>query len=317
MEFLEVAFYFIVTLGVLVFVHELGHFLAAKATGMRVDRFSIGFPPRAFGKKIGDTDYCVSWIPIGGYVKIAGMIDESFDTDHLNSPPQPWEFRSKPVWQRTIVISAGVIMNILLAVFIFWGINYAQGKIIRETTEIGYVAEESPAEVAGLQSGDKILRINGSPVEKWSDILNLIYIENLGDDINFVILRNGVELQKQLSRSSIPEPTEISFGVVPAQTEIVVNAVEPGKPAEKVGLKPMDVIVSLNGTPIRFDSKIKDIIQGNAGRPIEIQWKRNGELISGTITPTQDDSSVSGTEPGTSGRRRGWSTRSLRPSLKV
>ncbi|MDH3251306.1 MAG: RIP metalloprotease RseP [Ignavibacteria bacterium] len=288
MEFLEVAFYFIVTLGVLVFVHELGHFLAAKATGMRVDRFSIGFPPRAFGKKIGDTDYCVSWIPIGGYVKIAGMIDESFDTDHLNSPPQPWEFRSKPVWQRTIVISAGVIMNILLAVFIFWGINYAQGKIIRETTEIGYVAEESPAEVAGLQSGDKILRINGSPVEKWSDILNLIYIENLGDDINFVILRNGVELQKQLSRSSIPEPTEISFGVVPAQTEIVVNAVEPGKPAEKVGLKPMDVIVSLNGTPIRFDSKIKDIIQGNAGRPIEIQWKRNGELISGTITPTQD-----------------------------
>jgi regulator of sigma E protease len=288
MEFLEIAFYFVVTLGVLVFVHELGHFLAAKATGMRVDRFSIGFPPRAFGKKIGETDYCISWIPIGGYVKIAGMIDESFDTEHLDSPPQPWEFRSKPVWQRTIVISAGVIMNILLAVVIFWGINYAQGKIIRETTEIGYVAENSPAETAGLQAGDKILRINATPVEKWSDILNLIYIENMGDDINFLVQRKGVEIEKHLSRSSIPEPTEVSFGIVPSQTEIVVNAVEPGKPADQIGLKPMDVITSLNGTPIRFDSKIRDIVQANAGHPIRIEWRRDGQAMSGTITPTED-----------------------------
>src|SRR4030042_6568318 len=137
MQFLETLFYFIVTLGVLVFVHERGHVLAAKLSGMRVDRFSLGFPPRAFGKKIGDTDYCVSWLPIGGYVKIAGMIDESFDTEYLSRPPEPWEFRAKPIWQRMFVISAGVIMNLLLAELIFWGINYTQGKIVRETTEIG------------------------------------------------------------------------------------------------------------------------------------------------------------------------------------
>src|SRR5271157_5143753 len=95
MQVLNMVFYAALTLGVLVMIHELGHFLAAKLTGMRVDRFSIGFPPRAFGKKVGDTDYCVSWIPIGGYVKISGMIDESFDTEFLNREPQPWEFRAK------------------------------------------------------------------------------------------------------------------------------------------------------------------------------------------------------------------------------
>src|SRR5512138_3863450 len=98
MLILENIFHFVVVLGVLIFVHEFGHFISAKIFGMRVDRFSIGFPPRAFGKQIGETDYCVSWIPIGGYVKIAGMIDESFDTDFLSKSPEPWEFRAKPIW---------------------------------------------------------------------------------------------------------------------------------------------------------------------------------------------------------------------------
>lgn len=94
--------YFLITVGILVLVHEFGHFIAAKAFGMKVDTFSIGFPPRAFGKKIGETDYCISWIPIGGYVKIAGMVDESFDTDFLNKPPQPDEFRSKPMYHGSL-----------------------------------------------------------------------------------------------------------------------------------------------------------------------------------------------------------------------
>ena len=118
MQFLKTVLDFVVTLGVLVFVHELGHFLAAKLCGMRVDRFSIGFPPRAFGRKLGETDYRVSWLPIGGYVKIAGMVDESMDVEFLNKPPEPWEFRSKPIWQRMIVLSAGVVMNLLLALVI-------------------------------------------------------------------------------------------------------------------------------------------------------------------------------------------------------
>src|SRR5512136_2040788 len=118
MDIINNILYLLITIGVLVFVHELGHFLAAKLFRMRVERFSVGFPPRAFGKKIGETDYCVSYIPIGGYVKISGMIDESFDASFAGRPPQPWEFRAKPIWQRMVVISAGVVMNVLLAYLI-------------------------------------------------------------------------------------------------------------------------------------------------------------------------------------------------------
>src|SRR5512140_864993 len=200
--------YFILTLGVLVLVHELGHFLAAKLFKMRVERFSIGFPPRAFGKQIGETDYCVSWIPIGGYVKIAGMIDESFDTEFLGKPPEPWEFRSKPIWQRMIVISAGVIMNLLLAVLIFWAINYIQGSAVRETTTIGYVIERSPAAKAGLQAGDRVVQINNKPVQNWDQLLSDLYIETMGNDVTVTVQRGAEQRQLFVPRSTIPEPNE-------------------------------------------------------------------------------------------------------------
>ncbi len=293
MQFLETIFYFIVTLGVLVFVHELGHFLAAKLCGMRVDRFSIGFPPRAFGKQIGDTDYCVSWIPIGGYVKIAGMIDESFDTEYLAKSPEPWEYRSKPIWQRMIVISAGVIMNLLLAVAIFWGINYTQGKSVRETTDIGYVIDGSEAARGGLLIGDKVVQINGAPVSHWDQIMNLVYLKNMGSDITFTVLRNGRELRLFFPRTSIPEPTdksfEATFGIIPSQMEITIGTVESGKPADKLGLKPRDVILSLNGIAVRYnDQQVKEIVQSSAGKPLTIEWKRGEQVMSGTTLPTED-----------------------------
>src|SRR5699024_5998864 len=119
---------FAAALLILVFIHELGHFLAAKFFGMRVERFSLGFPPRIFGMKIGETDYSIGATPLGGYVKISGMIDENMDTDHLQEEPKPWEFRSKPVWQRIVVITAGVIFNMILAVAIYAGITFSMGK---------------------------------------------------------------------------------------------------------------------------------------------------------------------------------------------
>ncbi len=285
---MEYIFYFILTLGILVLVHELGHFLAAKLFKMRVERFSIGFPPRAFGKQIGETDYCISWIPIGGYVKIAGMIDESFDTEFLGKPPEPWEFRSKPIWQRMIVISAGVIMNILLAVLIFWAINYVQGSAVRETTTIGYVIDQSAAAKAGLQPGDRVEEINGKPVKNWDDLLSDLYIATMGDDVTLTVQRAGAQQRIFVPRNTIPEPNEAPFGIIPDQTQIVVGTVEPGKPADKVGLKPMDVLISMNGTPIQYTEKVREIVQANAGKPLTIEWKRGNELMSGTTTPTAD-----------------------------
>jgi regulator of sigma E protease len=288
MQFLETLFYFVITLGILVFVHELGHFIAAKLTGMRVDRFSIGFPPRAFGKQIGETDYCVSWIPIGGYVKIAGMIDESFDTDFTDKPPQPWEFRAKPIWQRMVVLSAGVIMNIILAILIYWGVNYVQGKTVYETTEIGYVAAGSSAAGAGIQPGDRVLRINESATTNWEEVIGNLYFESLGDDVTMLVLRNGEEHEILIPRNAIPETGPSAFGIVPKETELFIRTVDQGAPADELGLKPLDVLLTLDGTPVRFDSSLINIVKSHAGTPLAIEWKRGDSVMSGTTTPTEE-----------------------------
>jgi regulator of sigma E protease len=288
MPFLENVFYFVVTLGVLIFVHEFGHFIAAKLCKMRVDTFSIGFPPRAFGKVIGETDYCVSWIPIGGYVKIAGMVDESMDIAFLEKPPEPWEFRARPLWQRMIVISAGVIMNILLALVIFWAVHYATGKSLRETTTIGYVIEDSPAAGAGLREGDKVLRVNGKEVGTWEAMLDETYLQSLNTDVDLTILRNGDSSNVRIAHNSIPAPGQSGFGIVPVNTEIVVSTVEPGKPADIVGLKPLDVLIAINGVPLRYDQKVRDLVKASAGKEITIDWKRGSDLLHGKTVTTDD-----------------------------
>ncbi len=276
-------FYTGITLGVLVFVHELGHFLAAKLTGMRVDRFSIGFPPRAFGKQIGETDYCISWIPFGGYVKIAGMIDESFDTEYLAHEPQPWEYRAKPIWARMIVISAGVTMNVLLAICIFWGINYTHGRLIEETTEIGFVASGSPAAYAGLLVGDKIVAVNDQPVTHWDEIPTSIYVDNFGKDITFTVERNARQEKLFLPRTHLPDNSD--FGLIEAHSVVMVRAVFQHTPAETLGLKAGDVIVSMNDVPVMRDSAVKQIVQASRHKPLKVTWKRDDAMLSGTTMP--------------------------------
>lgn len=187
---------FLFVLGVLIFVHELGHFVTAKMVGIKVERFSLGFPPRMFGKKIGDTDYCISWLPLGGYVKMAGMIDESLDGTITG---EPWEFASKPVWQRLIVISAGSIMNIVTAVIILALIAFAvgipgepQGALVSE------VLENKPAETIGLKSGDVIVSINDQLVMTSQDL------------IKTVNANPGVELPIEWKRDSEPFSSRIT-----------------------------------------------------------------------------------------------------------
>ncbi|MFI5252916.1 MAG: RIP metalloprotease RseP [Bacteroidota bacterium] len=287
MQALTMTFYAVLTLGILVFIHELGHFLAAKLMGMKVDRFSLGFPPRAFGKKIGDTDYCISWIPIGGYVKIAGMVDESFDTEYLKNEPQPWEFRSKPLAARVLVISAGVLMNVLLALLIFWYVHYSQGKQINLTTTVGYVVDSSAAKIAGIMPGDKIISINGKKISYWEEILNTIYLENIGNDITIRAEHNGIEKEYFIPRKNISDTQPQLLGMLGGPLVPMVYSLEPGKPAEKFGLQTGDYIIALNDTTVTLDLNVIKIIQSHANTPVKITWKRGDAVQSGMITPNE------------------------------
>ena len=203
MDFFIQTFYFIVIISILVLVHELGHFWTAKLFRMRVDRFSIGLGPRAFGKKFGETDYCVSWIPFGGFVKIVGMIDESFDNETIKSEPQPWEFRSKPLYQRFIVITAGVIMNIILAILIFWGLNLSHGRLVHPVTTVGFVQASSLAHSAGFAEGDRILAVNNEPLHYWEDIEAAIALKSAEGEARVEVERSGKKVTITVPRDGI------------------------------------------------------------------------------------------------------------------
>lgn len=164
---------FVFVLGLLIFVHELGHFLFAKLVGIRVERFSLGFPPRLFGKKIGDTDYCISAVPFGGYVKMSGMIDESMDKNSIKG--EPWEFMSKPVWMRILVIIAGPAFNVLLAVAIFATSAFIAGVAEPVGPVVGGVFENMPAKTIGIQQGDVILSIDSKPINTWDDLVAIVH----------------------------------------------------------------------------------------------------------------------------------------------
>jgi RIP metalloprotease RseP len=287
MTILSTIFYFIVTFGILVLVHELGHFLAAKLFRMRVDTFSFGFPPRAFGKKIGETDYCISWIPFGGYVKIAGMVDESLDTEFLKQEPQPWEFRSKPKWQRAIVLSAGVFMNLLLAVLIFWGIIYHQGKTIRPVTEIGHVTPNSAAAKSGLHVGDEILSINDHPIQQWDEIESSIYTESVTHDLIFHLKRLGATITVTIRRTDVPDLTEERFGINPIGEVPLIVDVDKEKPAGKIGLQPGDTIIAVNGVPVSA-GMLPELIHSNKGKEILLAWARGEEKMTAKVTPNSE-----------------------------
>jgi regulator of sigma E protease len=288
MEVLSQIFYFIIIIGVLVFVHELGHFAAAKLFKMRVERFSIGFPPRAFGKTFGDTDYCVSWLPIGGYVKISGMIDESLDTEHLDKEPEPWEFRAKPVWQRMIVIVAGVVMNVVLAVGIFWGLNITKGKEFHEITTIGYVSPSTVAGQSGLLQGDDITSVNGKSVTTWEDILTNIYVSQISEDLSISVNRDGSKETIHIAKDKIPNLNEEPFGILPAGSKARVGNVQSGMPAAKVGLEQGDVFVSINDETIRASEDVTRIINKHPDEPVKVIWTRDGEEMASLVTPNTD-----------------------------
>ncbi|MDQ3022595.1 MAG: RIP metalloprotease RseP [Bacteroidota bacterium] len=304
MELINTIFYFLIVIGILVFIHEFGHFIAARLTGMRAEVFALGIGYRLFGYnkingftfgklneevELGDqTDYRICAFPIGGYVKVAGMIDESMDKDFVNKDPMPWEYRAKPVWKRMIVITAGVIMNFLLAFLIFYFITLIKGDTIVDTTTIGYISQNSAAKNSDLKTGDKIISLNNIPVNSWEDIQTKIHLDNLGETLTFLINRDGKDLAVNIPKEKVGDLTENAFGIYPEGMVPEVVEVITDKPAAACGLQKGDLITEFNGTQIKNFQQLTDLIRENANKPNELKWMRNSVEMSCTITPASD-----------------------------
>ncbi len=301
---MEYIIYFAITIGILVFIHEFGHFAAAKLSGMRADIFAIGFGKRLFGwnKKSGfsfgelpkdfdgegHTDYRLSLLPLGGYVKIAGMVDESGDVSFADKEPQPYEFRAKPVWAKIFVITAGVFMNLILAWVIFWGANFFQGKPITPTTTIGYVEPGSKADSLGFRTGDKVLSINGKSVSNWEDLRADIFINTLGENINVKFLRDGKEENLFVNRKDIPEDETKGLFLIPAGVKPAIGEVLKSSPADSAGLKAGDVLLTLNNETLYTPKQTTEIISSHAGTKLPLTVLRGKDTLNISVTPGKD-----------------------------
>ncbi len=277
----------ILAIMILVFVHEMGHFLFAKLFKMRVDRFSIGFPPKLLGKKIGETEYVLGATPLGGYVKIAGMVDESMDTEFAGAEPQPWEFRAKPVWQRIIVITAGVIFNVMLACVIFIGLKYVYGEAQPVATEDGsvFVADSSLAFEIGLRTGDEILAVSGQAFDPYGGTRSLNAL--LADDLTVDVMRGGERLRFQ-GPDDIMTQLSRRGGLGLSFDASVVGEVLPDSPAQKAGLQEGDRIVAIDSQRVQFWPQMTEMIQASEGRPFTLAWMREGALREAQVTPDED-----------------------------
>jgi len=273
---------------VLVFVHELGHFLTAKYFGMRVERFSVGFPPTIFGRHYGDTEYAIGATPLGGYVKISGMIDESLDTDHVESEPEPWEFRAKPVWQRIVVISAGVVFNVILAVFIFAGIQWSEGDTYIPAENIGavYVQDSSVAHDIGLRTGDRILEINGRDFTRFDQVGPSSLVA--ADSLTITVAREGQTKQLLgppdiITRLSKAQNNQRSVGLIGiSYLPPLIGGVVKDSPADSIGLRTGDRILAINGDSIRFWQEMTAHIQEKEGGSVAFRWQRLDSLATDT-----------------------------------
>ncbi len=296
--------YFAITIGILVFVHEFGHFIAAKLCGMRAEVFAIGFGKRLFGwnKKDGfsfgalpkdfdgegHTDYRLSLLPLGGYVKISGMVDESFDTEFADKEPQPYEFRAKPTWQKIIVITAGVLMNLLLTIAVFWGINFFHGQGFTKTTTIGYVNPKSSADSLGFKTGDKILTINGKTVANWEQVMTDIYINTIGQNLKFKIDRDGRDLVIDVPRKKVPSPDNNKIFLIQSGIKPYILEVLPKSPAKKAGIKSGDILLKLNNKVLYSMEQTQDIIKSHKGIVLPLEVLRDKDTVNLSVTPGSD-----------------------------
>lgn len=269
--------YLILALSILVIPHELGHFIPAKLFGCRVEKFYLFFDAwfSLFKKKIGNTIYGIGWLPLGGYVKISGMIDESMDTDQMKQPPQPWEFRSKPAWQRLIIMLGGVTMNILVAIFIYIMILFFRGeqKLPNANVKNGISITDSLGYKIGLKNGDKILAVNDKPIAYFNDITAKLLV---GDRVT--VERDGKIETFNLPVDLLGSLAEKKRGslLFEPRLPVIVDVVPDTSNAKKAGLQRMDKIIAIDSVPTPYYDIYKTVVNEKKGKTVQLTVERNG-----------------------------------------
>jgi len=278
---------FLLSLSILVFLHELGHFALAKLFRTRVEKFYIFFNPwfSLFKKKIGDTEYGLGWLPLGGYVKISGMIDESMDKEQMKKPPQPWEFRSKPPYQRLLIMIGGVLVNFLLALVIYSTTLYVWGEQYLPTKNVKYgIMCDSVALDIGLRNGDKILTVDHVEIENFNKIFHdvvvnsarSIQVEREGQVVDIPIWE---EYLAPLLKSEVFIATRIPF---------IVDDFSKESPAQAAGILTNDKVFALNDMEIEFFDEFRSKMSDLKGQEITVGVLRDGENLTYTFNATDD-----------------------------
>ncbi|WP_312190063.1 RIP metalloprotease RseP, partial [Sphingobacterium sp.] len=273
----------ILGLSILIVLHELGHFLAARAFGIKVEKFYLFFD--AWGVKLfkfnyKGCEYGIGWLPLGGYVKIAGMIDESMDTEQLKGDPQPWEFRSKPAWQRLIVMLGGIIVNIVVGVIVFWMLTFKMGNTdIKMDQMVNGIVPGSIGESIGLKAGDKVISIDGHRVENYSE---LISSKVLMGGVTLAVERDGATQEIKVPAdllNTLSDKKGEKF-IEPRVKTTSVAEVAPGSVASKMGFAKGDSIIAVNDVQVPFFDQFKGQIKANINKAVAIKVIRNGAEVS-------------------------------------
>lgn len=277
-------------LSLLIVLHELGHFLAARAFGIKVEKFYLFFD--AWGVKLfkfnyKGVEYGIGWLPLGGYVKIAGMVDESMDTEQLKEEPKPWEFRSKPAWQRLIVMLGGIIVNVIVGVFVFWMLTFSYGVTDYDNTKLtDGVVPGIVGKAVGIEAGDRIIKVNGVvPQNFQQDVLNT---DVLFGGATLTLERNGamVDLQMPADMGNMVAEHKRNEFVQPRIRITSVAQIVPDNPAAKMNFQVGDSIVSVNQQAVQFQDQVSSILTSQANKAVEIGVIRDGQplTLTGTVS---------------------------------
>jgi regulator of sigma E protease len=275
----------LLSLSILVVLHEFGHYITAKWFKCRVEKFYLFFDPwfSIFKKKIGETEYGVGWLPLGGYVKISGMVDESMDKDQLKMPAQPYEFRAKPAWQRLIIMLGGVSVNILLAFVIYAGILMVWGekKVPAESLKYGITFNDPLFNSLGFKNGDKIVAVDGKPIDDYTDILKKLIIV----DSNVTIIRNGKNMELVMPQDLIGQLVEkkkqADGPIISPRIPVIVLEVSDSSFAKKDGLKAGDQIMAVNNNNVAFYDEFTAFMKTKKAKDsVTLTVKRKDTLLS-------------------------------------